>query len=93
MGMTPYAWGRRLASAATHRLWRGMVWAGSVGTRDSRARRFFAFGEGTLIAFPPGDVFGEEHIALGAGVLIAAEVTLSVGMGLPAVVPSALSSR
>jgi|SRR5262245_48711216 len=85
--MTPYAWGRRLASAATHRLWRGMVWAGSVGTRDSRARRFFTFGEGTLIAFPPGDVFGEEHIALGAGVLIATEVSLSVGMapgqGLP----------
>jgi serine acetyltransferase len=32
------------------------------------------------MAFPPGDIFGEEHIALGAGTLVAAHVSLSVGM-------------
>ena len=44
-----------------------MVWAGAVGPQDRIARRYHAFGDGTLLAFPPGDIFGEEHIALGAG--------------------------
>jgi carbonic anhydrase/acetyltransferase-like protein (isoleucine patch superfamily) len=37
-------------------------------------------GPGVLIAFPPGDLLGEEHIAIGASTVIAPEVSLSVGM-------------
>ena len=78
--MTLYARARDVAAGATHRLWRAMVWAGAIGPQDRLARRYGEFGSGTLIAFPPGDVFGEEHIAIGPGCLIAAQVSLSVGM-------------
>lgn len=90
--MTLYALARDLAAAATHRLWRGMVWAGSVSTQDRLARRFHTFGPGTLVTFPSGDVFGEEHIALGAGTLIAAEVSLSVGMARGQALPPGATS-
>ena len=69
-----------MAAEATHRFWRGLQWAGAVGPQDRLARRYHHFGEGTLMAFPPGDVFGEEHISIGAATLLAAHVSLSVGM-------------
>jgi carbonic anhydrase/acetyltransferase-like protein (isoleucine patch superfamily) len=69
-----------VAAGATHRLWRGLQWAGAVGPQDRLARRYHHFGDGTLMAFPPGDVFGEEHIAIGDATLLAAHVSLSVGM-------------
>lgn len=78
--MTLYARARDVAAGATHRVWHAMVWAGAIGPQDRVARRYSRFGDGTLLAFPPGDVFGEEHIALGDGTLIAAHVSLSVGM-------------
>lgn len=37
-------------------------------------------GDAAILAFPPGDVFGEEHIAIGPGTLVAPHVSLSVGM-------------
>lgn len=78
--MTLYARARDVAAGAAHRAWHAMVWAGAVGPQDRVARRYSRFGDGTLLAFPPGDIFGEEHIALGDGTLIAAHVSLSVGM-------------
>lgn len=90
--MTLYARARDVAAAAAHQLWRGMVWAGAVGPQDRIARRYAEFGSGALMAFPPGDIFGEEHIAVGPACLIAAGVSLSVGMapGLP--LPPGVSS-
>ena len=78
--MTLYARWRDVAADATHRLWHLLQWAGAVGPQDRVARRYHHFGEGTLLAFPPGDVFGEEHISLGDATLLAAHVSLSVGM-------------
>ena len=78
--MTLFARWRDVAADATHRLWRGLQWAGSVGPQDRVARRYQHFGDGTMLAFPPGDVFGEEHISLGDRTLLAAHVSLSVGM-------------
>lgn len=78
--MTFYARARDVAADVAHRAWRGMVWAGAVGPQDRIARRYAEFGPGALMAFPPGDIFGEEHIAIGPGCLIAAQVSLSVGM-------------
>ena len=78
--MTLYARWRDVAAGATHRLWRGLQWAGAVGPQDRVAHRFHHFGDGTLLAFPPGDVFGQEHISLGDHTLLAAHVSLSVGM-------------
>jgi acetyltransferase-like isoleucine patch superfamily enzyme len=57
-----------------------MRWAGAIGPQDRLGRRFASFGDGSLICFPPGDMFGEEHIAIGRDTLIAAHVSLSVGM-------------
>jgi acetyltransferase-like isoleucine patch superfamily enzyme len=71
---------RDLSAALAHRLWAWMRWAGAIGPQDRVARRFHTFGEGSIIAFPPGDSFGEEHIAIGRGTILAAQVTMSAGM-------------
>ncbi len=78
--MTLYARTRDVAAEVAHAVWHAMVWAGAIGPHDRVARRYHHFGDGSLIAFPPGDIFGEEHISLGSGTLIGAHVTLSVGM-------------
>jgi carbonic anhydrase/acetyltransferase-like protein (isoleucine patch superfamily) len=69
-----------------------MRWAGGIGPDDRLGRRFAEFGEGSLICFPPGDSLGEEHIALGRGTLVAAGVTLSVGMAPGQPLPTGASS-
>ena len=71
---------RDLSAAVAHRAWGWMRWAGAIGPQDRLGRRFGSFGDGALIAFPPGDTFGEEHIAIGTRTLIASHVTMSVGM-------------
>jgi acetyltransferase-like isoleucine patch superfamily enzyme len=71
---------RRLASALIHKAWH---WVGAVGAtspEDAGRHRFAALGEGSLIAFPPGDVFGEGRVAIGAHTLVAPFVSLAVGM-------------
>lgn len=55
-------------------------------------RRFAAFGEDSLICFPPGDSLGEEHIALGRNTLVASGVTLSVGMAPGQPLPAGATS-
>jgi acetyltransferase-like isoleucine patch superfamily enzyme len=65
----------------THRAWYRVRWAGAIGPRDAMGRRFAAFGDGSIIAFPPGDSYNEQHIALGRDTTIAAHVSLSVGLG------------
>jgi acetyltransferase-like isoleucine patch superfamily enzyme len=54
--------------------------AGVVTADTPAGRRFAAFGRGSMAAFPPGSVFGEGSIAIGADTLIGALVTLSAGM-------------
>ena len=71
---------RDVSAAIAHRVWGWMRWAGAIGPHDRLGRRFAAFGEGSLLVFPPGDLVGEEHIAIGAGTLVGAHVSLSVGM-------------
>lgn len=69
-----------------------MVWAGAVGPQDRVARRYHEFGAGTLMGFPPGDRFGEQHMAIGPNSLIAADVTLSVGMAPGQPLPPGVTS-
>ena len=73
-------WAHVVSAPIAHRLWAWMRWAGGIGPQHRLGRQFAAFGEGALICFPPGDNLGEEHIALGAGTLVAPNVTMSVGM-------------
>jgi acetyltransferase-like isoleucine patch superfamily enzyme len=54
--------------------------AGTVGPRSKVARRFGAFGDGSALVFPPGALFGEEFIHIGADTLIGPHVTMSAGL-------------
>jgi acetyltransferase-like isoleucine patch superfamily enzyme len=85
-------WAHVVSAPVAHRLWAWMRWAGGIGPQHRLGRRYAAFGEGALICFPPGDNLGEEHIALGAGTLVAPNVTLSVGMAPGQALPAGASS-
>lgn len=90
--MTFQRWAHVVSAPVAHRLWAWMRWAGGIGPQHRLGRRYASFGEGALICFPPGDNLGEEHIALGAGALIAPNVTMSVGMAPGQPLPSGASS-
>jgi serine acetyltransferase len=68
------------AAEGLRRAWEWAPFAASVGPDDARARRFAAFGEGTLLAFPQGTVYNERYIQLGAGTTIGPYVSLAAGM-------------
>jgi serine acetyltransferase len=63
-----------------HWCWRFAQRSGVITADTPAARRFASFGAGSMMAFPPGTVFGEAAIAIGAEVLVGAQVTLSAGM-------------
>jgi acetyltransferase-like isoleucine patch superfamily enzyme len=76
----------RVNTARRNALWRAVHWgwrefqqAGLV-TADTPAGRAFArFGRGSIMAFPPGAVFGESGIAVGEDTLIGQLATISAG--------------
>lgn len=53
---------------------------GAIGPDHPRARRFGAFGEGSALCFPPGAIYNEQYIRIGARSIIGPYVSLSVGM-------------
>jgi acetyltransferase-like isoleucine patch superfamily enzyme len=58
-------------------------WASSVaavGPLDPPAKHYGRFGNGTSVAWPTGNMYGERWIHLGSGTLICPHVTLSAGM-------------
>jgi acetyltransferase-like isoleucine patch superfamily enzyme len=63
-----------------HRAWDAAQRSGVTTAGTPAGRRFAAFGPGSLAAFPPGTVFGERWIAIGADTLIGALVSMSAGM-------------
>jgi carbonic anhydrase/acetyltransferase-like protein (isoleucine patch superfamily) len=63
-----------------HWAWEFAQRHGTVAAGTPAARRFAAFGPGSALAFPPGTIFGEGSIAIGAEVLIGPLATLSAGM-------------
>ncbi len=69
-----------MASTAIDIGWRWVCDLGAVGPGHPLARRFGAFGEGSLIAFPPGAVFNEGWIRIGSNTMIGPYVSLSAGM-------------
>lgn len=71
----------RAAAEGLRRTWDWASFAAAIGPDHPRARRFAAFGEGTLVAFPPGTVYNERYIALGAGTMVGPYVSLAAGMG------------
>jgi serine acetyltransferase len=72
--------GRGLAGWIVRRGWAVVCRLGEVRAGDPGARRYGAFGTGSVVGFPPGGGFGERWISIGAGTLVAPLVTLSAGM-------------
>jgi acetyltransferase-like isoleucine patch superfamily enzyme len=70
----------RLRWRAVNWWWEAVQRAGKVTADTPAARRFAAFGAESTIAFPPGTIFGERWIAIGAQTIIGASVTLSAGL-------------
>lgn len=85
-------WAHAVSAPVAHRLWAWMRWAGGIGPQHRLGRQFAFFGEGALICFPPGDNLGQEHIALGAGTMVAPNVTMSVGMAPGQPLPTGVTS-
>jgi len=71
---------KQLRWRLVHWGWDAAQRAGVVTADTPAGRRFAAFGPGSMVAFPPGSVFGEGSIAIGADTLIGALVSLSAGM-------------
>jgi serine acetyltransferase len=72
--------GRAVAWPLVYGLWRGAERAGTIVPGTPGARAFASFGPGSVIGFPPGALYGQRWIAVGADTMIAAHVSLSAGM-------------
>ena len=72
---------RRILNEAIHRGWAFVQSRGAIFPGTSRADRFGSFGADSLLGFPVATLFGERHIHIGCGTLIASWVTLSAGYG------------
>jgi acetyltransferase-like isoleucine patch superfamily enzyme len=70
----------RIVGDAIHAGWNAFARFGAIGPRHRRARSFAAFGNGSMIAFPPTVIFGEGRIAIGEGTTIGPLASLSAGM-------------
>jgi acetyltransferase-like isoleucine patch superfamily enzyme len=53
---------------------------GAIGPDHPRAKRFGAFGEGSILAFPLGALYNEHYIQIGSRTMIGPYVSLSAGM-------------
>ncbi len=61
----------------------GSVWVnqlGAIGPDDRRGRRFGAFGNRSIIAFPTGAIYNEKWIRIGSDTMIGPHVSLTAGM-------------
>jgi serine acetyltransferase len=70
----------RAAWRAVHGLWRAVQRAGAISPGTPGGQKFGAFGAGSIIGFPTGALYGERWIEIGAGTMIAEQVSLSAGM-------------
>ena len=71
---------RWAAGEVVHRAWEEVQELGAIGPRTRRGRRFGAFGDGSVICFPPPALVNERYIRIGAGTVIGPQVSLSAGM-------------
>jgi len=71
---------RGLAQWSVHRAWQAVRDAGAVTAGSPAGRRFAAFGPGSVVVFPPGAIFGEPWIEIGADTLVGQQVSISAGI-------------
>ena len=73
----------RLKRAGSELMHRGLEAArhlGAIGPDTRRGKRFGAFGERSVICFPPTALVNERYIQIGSHTMIGPHVTLSAGM-------------
>jgi acetyltransferase-like isoleucine patch superfamily enzyme len=70
---------RGLTQRAVHWAWRRARDAGAVTGDSPAGRRFAAFGAGSVLAFPPGAIFGEAWIEIGSGTVVGQHVSITAG--------------
>jgi acetyltransferase-like isoleucine patch superfamily enzyme len=89
--MNPVTWWMRLKwqvdAAKRDMLWRTVHWGwrevqrvGKVTADTPAGQAFVRFGRGSVMAFPPGAVFGEGAIEIGEDTLIGQLVTMTAGI-------------
>lgn len=71
---------RIVAWRLVHKLWRAAERAGVITADTPAGRAFAAFGPGSVIGFPTAALYGQRWIEVGAGTLVAPQVSLSAGM-------------
>jgi len=71
---------QRGVGEGVRRTWEWAGRWGSIGPHDARGRRFFSFGEGSIVCFPANTVFNEQFISIGANTMLGPNMTLSAGM-------------
>ena len=71
---------RAVLGRAVHWGWREVQRAGVITAGTAASRAFRRFGPGSTIAFPPGSVFGQGAIEIGAHTVIGQQVSLTAGM-------------
>jgi len=62
------------------RVWSWATTVAAIGPHDRAGRMFGAFGDGSIICFPPNTIFNERYIHIGAGTMLGPQITLSAGM-------------
>lgn len=60
--------------------WKSLSALAAIGPDSRRAKHFGAFGEHSIICFPPTTIFNEQYIHIGANTMIGEHVALSAGM-------------
>jgi len=71
---------KRAAGEAVSSAWDVVVELGAIGPHSRRGRRFGAFGDRSVICFPPNTLFNERYIHIGSGTMFGPGMTLSAGM-------------
>jgi acetyltransferase-like isoleucine patch superfamily enzyme len=71
---------RRAAWRVVHRLWAVAQRSGLITAASPAGREFAEFGPGSFIGFPPGVLYGQKWMEIGAGTMIGPNVSLSAGM-------------
>jgi acetyltransferase-like isoleucine patch superfamily enzyme len=73
-------WWRRWTVRAVHAGWEWVCAHGALTAVHPGRYRFARFGEGSIIAFPPGAMYGESSIIIGEKTLIGERVSLTAGV-------------
>jgi acetyltransferase-like isoleucine patch superfamily enzyme len=71
---------RNLAAGVIQKTWTWVAAVGMVSPDDAAGRRFRSMGRASGIAFPPGAVYGERWITIGAETMVGPQVSLAVGI-------------